>query len=255
MSESNFPADAREPPDGNLHGHVNGHHGTGRSPVIPLQPPGPQLYETPEPLQPDPPEAPPVRRHIRLKPPEKLGYPTYAPPSPPPSPELHEDDEKKENAEQKTDTTSELKNEEKQDAANDDEKWKCPICLDDLKQPVVTQCGHVFCYPCITEWLRRGQAGENVCPCCHGAVDPHKLIPIYGQGSEADMNSPPPPRPEYVNPERTFQFRTHGPMHWAQWQRGTIGDIVPRLVVNYRMTPQHLFQLCAFIFMVLAFFI
>ena len=77
----------------------------------------------------------------------------------------------------------------------DDEKWKCPICYDSLNQPVVTQCGHAFCWPCINEWLKR----SNVCPVCHGTIDLKHLIPIYGQGEEANLDSPPPPKPEYQN--------------------------------------------------------
>lgn len=100
---------------------------------------------------------------------------------------------------------------EKEDGLSDAEKWRCPICLEGLQQPVVTHCGHVFCYPCITEWLRR----SNSCPVCHGEIENSQLIPIYGQGSEADINSPPPPRPEYREARRLpnmiripgFQFR------------------------------------------------
>lgn len=32
---------------------------------------------------------------------------------------------------------------------------ECSICLDSLKDPVITPCAHVFCRYCVTETLRR----------------------------------------------------------------------------------------------------
>ena len=114
----------------------------------------------------DPPDAPPVRRlRLRLRTPD----PSFAQPPPePPEPEKPE----------------EPKDAEKSD--EEDERWKCSICLEELREPVVTQCGHVFCFPCITEWLRRGQ---TACPLCHGLIDGNKLIPIHGQGTEANIEA------------------------------------------------------------------
>ena len=30
----------------------------------------------------------------------------------------------------------------------------CPICLDVFNVPVRTQCGHIFCSSCITNWMQ-----------------------------------------------------------------------------------------------------
>lgn len=27
--------------------------------------------------------------------------------------------------------------------------YECSICLENAKSPVVTRCGHIFCWPCI----------------------------------------------------------------------------------------------------------
>jgi E3 ubiquitin-protein ligase RNF5 len=76
------------------------------------------------------------------------------------------------------------------------DKWTCPICFDRLTEPVVTSCGHIFCWPCISEWLRRSSA----CPTCSGHVDADHLISVHGRGRAADLRRPPPlvielPRP------------------------------------------------------------
>ena len=33
------------------------------------------------------------------------------------------------------------------------EVFLCNICLEQDNDPVVTLCGHLFCWPCIFQWL------------------------------------------------------------------------------------------------------
>jgi peroxin-10 len=51
---------------------------------------------------------------------------------------------------------------------------KCTLCLEELKDPSVTTCGHVFCWSCIGEWLRE----RPECPLCRSAVLVQHVLPL-----------------------------------------------------------------------------
>lgn len=74
--------------------------------------------------------------------------------------------------------------------------YSCAICLDSASDPVVTRCGHLYCWPCLDQWLSR----QRECPTCKGAVNPEKpgdIIPLYGKGkSTSDGPASDKPRPE-----------------------------------------------------------
>lgn len=53
-----------------------------------------------------------------------------------------------------------------------DQARKCTLCLEPMKDPSVTTCGHVFCWSCVTDWLRE----QPMCPLCRqGALVQHVL--------------------------------------------------------------------------------
>lgn len=77
--------------------------------------------------------------------------------------------------------------------------FDCNICLDLAKEPVVTCCGHLFCWPCIYCWLNN-YCEANECPVCKGEVTFKNLTPIYGRGdhtreTEEDSGVNVPARP------------------------------------------------------------
>merc|ERR1719163_1763978 len=46
----------------------------------------------------------------------------------------------------------------------------CPICLDSVKVPKVTKCGHVYCWSCILQYFSLGEEVWRRCPVCSGQV-------------------------------------------------------------------------------------
>ncbi|KAG5464018.1 hypothetical protein LSCM1_00197 [Leishmania martiniquensis] len=64
--------------------------------------------------------------------------------------------------------------------------FSCAICLDTATEPVVTRCGHLFCWECLEHWLHSA-AGAPECPVCKGRVDERvagDIIPLYGKGRQ-----------------------------------------------------------------------
>ena len=47
--------------------------------------------------------------------------------------------------------------------------FECTICLDTAKEPVLTKCGHMFCWPCIYNWLD-SKGGKAKCPNCKNEI-------------------------------------------------------------------------------------
>lgn len=78
----------------------------------------------------------------------------------------------------------------------DDSAYECNICLDTAKDAVVSMCGHLFCWPCLHQWLET-RPRRQLCPVCKAAVSKEKVIPLYGRGStnQQDPRTKVPPRP------------------------------------------------------------
>jgi E3 ubiquitin-protein ligase RNF5 len=59
--------------------------------------------------------------------------------------------------------------------------FDCNICLELAQDPVVTLCGHLFCWPCLYQWLQMHSICQE-CPVCKASVEEERVIPLYGRG-------------------------------------------------------------------------
>ncbi len=53
---------------------------------------------------------------------------------------------------------------------------KCTLCLEEMKDPSVTTCGHVFCWTCIGDWARE----KPECPLCRQSCLIQHVLPLRG---------------------------------------------------------------------------
>ena len=95
---------------------------------------------------------------------------------------------------------SENKDDIEKGNASDGSFFDCNICLDLARNPVVTCCGHLFCWPCLYRWLHLHSDAKE-CPVCKGEVTLKSVTPIYGRGNhkhepEEDSSHKIPHRPQ-----------------------------------------------------------
>ncbi|XP_010272476.1 PREDICTED: E3 ubiquitin-protein ligase RMA1H1-like [Nelumbo nucifera] len=72
--------------------------------------------------------------------------------------------------------------------------FDCNICLDFAQDPVVTLCGHLYCWPCIYKWIHfqsastgseeQQQQQKPQCPVCKAHISRRALVPLYGRGQD-----------------------------------------------------------------------
>jgi len=77
--------------------------------------------------------------------------------------------------------------EEEEEKSND--LFECNICFDPANEPVITVCGHLFCWPCLYKWLNAQQNRSWQCPVCKAGIEKDKIIPIYGRGGDSKQKS------------------------------------------------------------------
>jgi E3 ubiquitin-protein ligase RNF5 len=99
-----------------------------------------------------------------------------------------------------------------QDNNDNDLSFTCNICLEGVKDkdPVVTQCGHLYCWPCLYRWLHTRHS-DSTCPVCKAGVTQENVIPIFIRGSKADpRNRPTADAEEEMNSSSSIPNRPQG---------------------------------------------
>ncbi|XP_076884684.1 E3 ubiquitin-protein ligase RMA1H1-like [Bidens hawaiensis] len=79
---------------------------------------------------------------------------------------------------------------------SENDGFDCNICLDSVQDPVVTLCGHLYCYPCIYKWIHHQNTSLNIpnknnlqCPVCKHDISQKSLVPLYGRGQTTNLQS------------------------------------------------------------------
>lgn len=73
--------------------------------------------------------------------------------------------------------------------------FDCNICLDSVQDPVVTLCGHLYCWPCIYKWIHHQNSSSEThnkhpqCPVCKNDISQKTLVPLYGRGQTTKSQS------------------------------------------------------------------
>ncbi|KXS22465.1 hypothetical protein M427DRAFT_173282 [Gonapodya prolifera JEL478] len=122
------------------------------------------------------------------------------------------------------------------------EDFECNICFEPPTDPVVTVCGHLYCWPCLSSWLDRSAVeGKAACPVCKAGFTKDNVIPLFGRSSSrTDPRSrPTPPRPAPQRPDppppppRPAAQRQPGGVQWTfstpfgTWRGGPAGGFAP----------------------------
>ncbi|KAK4846287.1 hypothetical protein QYF36_015443 [Acer negundo] len=109
--------------------------------------------------------------------------------------------------------------------------FDCNICLDCVQEPVVTLCGHLYCWPCIYKWLNIQSSSiededqkQQQCPVCKAEVSPDTLVPLYGRGKTMKPSNGKAPHLGIVIPRRPL-----GPVCGVDSPRSPSYTMSPRL--------------------------
>ena len=104
-----------------------------------------------------------------------------------------------------------------------DSRFSCNICFDEVVEPVVTRCGHLYCWPCLFQWLEPGMRREEreslgmsgvrsshpsrrVCPVCKAECPISSVVPVY-------VRSASPSRSSFSKAKANAKARTNSNSH------------------------------------------
>ena len=77
---------------------------------------------------------------------------------------------------------------------------ECPICLNNARLPIVTKCGHIFCWDCIKGWVTT--KGKLECPICKDGIKLEEVIKLYSGDNEVKKGEVDDrPQQERIKPE------------------------------------------------------
>jgi len=69
--------------------------------------------------------------------------------------------------------------------------FACNVCFGDAVEPVVTQCGHLYCWKCLYRWAQAPRTASCApwCPVCNAQLDLSHVVPIYTRGGALEEDA------------------------------------------------------------------
>lgn len=114
--------------------------------------------------------------------------------------------------------------------------FECNICFDLAQDPIVTLCGHLFCWPCLYKWLRFHSHSQE-CPVCKALVEEDRVVPLYGRGKNSiDPRSKSVPGVEIPHRPAGQRPPTAPPPDrnaFAQNEVGLMGNFGPAMTASF----------------------
>ncbi|KAH9410639.1 hypothetical protein HK407_12g17700 [Ordospora pajunii] len=123
-------------------------------------------------------------------------------------------------------------------------QYACSICYLSPEDPVVTFCGHLYCWGCIYAWSQ-SVGGCRLCPVCRSKMSIEEVIPVLSVSSKRRCGRI-PPKP--VNGRRLTKVIVPG---WKANDRRFVGSIVLQEynpeVLSYRTVMGTFVFVCIFV--------
>lgn len=117
--------------------------------------------------------------------------------------------------------------EEKKAGSGEGGFYDCNVCLAMAREPVLTCCGHLYCWPCFCKLpFVSSNSTVRECPACNGEVGDDNIIPIYGNGSEPERKDG--EEAGFKIPARPHAHRVESTRQWR------VPRFVPRFVMDER---------------------
>lgn len=69
-----------------------------------------------------------------------------------------------------------LQDQSKMQWIDSEQQRKCTLCLEPMRDPSVTTCGHMFCWSCIGDWVKE----KSECPLCRQTCLGRHILPLRG---------------------------------------------------------------------------
>jgi ATP-dependent DNA helicase PIF1 len=112
-------------------------------------------------------------------------------------------------------------------ALPDSVETECPICLDDMEKPHITECSHVFCQDCITRLISCTHTGRASCPMCRMVVTSRSLKSVLPKTKAKNI---PRVNPRNIMRDPTVQSTSGSSLNTRAYQRKSV--VIPPPVAS-----------------------